>query len=122
MMQNLNAKMHLPRSLQVNVNNETKRMTTNKKGVVRSLMKLIPSITRITTFNEQPVRNIALTAKKVREHIAGFTLGAHVYMFVCSVLFAWLPIWIRKKNEILPLQRAMCCARKTRSAVRVTKS
>ena len=65
--QNFNAKKNLPRSLQANAKNETKRSlpkanSTNKKAVVRRLMKMSPSITTITTLEKQPTKNIALTA------------------------------------------------------------
>ena len=64
-------------------------------------MKLSPSITRITTLQKQPAKNIALTAKQVRERIAGFTLCARVVCVcvLCFVCLATVPLLLDKQEK-----------------------
>ena len=103
--QNSNANKYLPSSLQANAKNETKRSVpkanTNKKAVVRRLMKMSPSITTITTLEKQPTKNIALTADRVRERIAGFTLCARVVCFcvLCFVCLATVPLLLDTQEK-----------------------
>ena len=102
---NSNANKNLPRSLQANAKNETKislpKTNTNKKAVVRRLMKLSPSITTITTLEKQPTKNIALTANRVSERIAGFTLCARVVCVcvLCFVCLATVPLLLDTQEK-----------------------